>query len=601
MKDKIKERTIYLCRSTGCNSSQAREIQEELEDLIQKQELNVKIKKTGCHGFCQMGPIMVIQPDNVLYVQVKPRDAEQIVKNHLINNKVVEALLYKDPKTGESIKNMEDVQFYYKQKPIIKEFFGKIDPENIEDYLGVKGYKSAEKVIKELSPNEVIDILKISKLRGRGGAGFPTFLKWTFAKNAKGPIKYIVCNGDEGDPGAFMDRSTLESDPHSVIEGMIIAAYTIGANQGFIYLRAEYPLAIQRLEIALEQAEERGFLGKNIFDSNFNFNIELKKGAGAFVCGEETALMASIEGERGMPRPRPPFPANSGLWGKSTNINNVKTYASIPKIIANGADWFANIGTEESGGTIIIALTGKINNSGLVEIPIGTTIRTVVYDIGGGIPGGKKFKAIQIGGPSGGCIPRQFLDTPLDYSNLTALGAIMGSGGLIVLDESTCMVELAHFFITFTQKESCGKCTPCSVGTHKMLTLLTKIKNGKGTMEDLEKLEQLAHLVKKSSLCGLGQTAPNPVLTTLKYFRDEYIAHINGYCPALVCDSLIEYKIDAEKCKGCGLCAKNCPQNAIQGERKQPHEINPDLCVRCGLCYSSCNFGAIYKVSEGCK
>ncbi|MBD3350080.1 MAG: 4Fe-4S dicluster domain-containing protein [Candidatus Lokiarchaeota archaeon] len=599
MSDETKKREIFICRSTGCNSSNAGHIQDLLAKRIAENNLNVAIKKTGCHGFCQMGPIMVIQPDNVLYVQVQPKDVDLIVKNHLKDNNVVEKLLYTDPESGAKIKDMNKVNFYMHQKPIVKEHFGKIDPESIDDYLEVGGYESLKKVLSEYSPDDVIEELKISKLRGRGGAGFPTYLKWTFARRSKGQPKYLICNGDEGDPGAFMDRSTLESDPHSVIEGMVIAGYTMGSNQGFIYTRAEYPLAIDRINKAVDSAREKGFLGENILDSGFNFDIELKTGAGAFVCGEETALMASIEGKRGMPRPRPPFPANSGLWGKPTNINNVKTYASIPKIIAKGGKWFADIGTEESGGTIIVALTGNINNSGLVEIPLGTPIRKLIYDIGGGIPEGKKFKAIQVGGPSGGCLPAKFLDTPMDNSNLTKLGAIMGSGGFIVLDDETCMVELAHFFIQFTQTESCGKCAPCRVGTKKMLDLLTKIKSGQAEMEDLDKLENIANFVKKTSLCGLGQTAPNPVLTTLKYFRDEYIAHIKYHaCPALQCKDLIQYNIDPEKCIGCTLCAKNCAVDAITGVKKEPHKIDESICIRCGLCYSSCPSNAIYKTTN---
>lgn len=483
--------------------------------------------------------------------------------------------------------------------PIIKDYFGRIDPEEIDDYLAVGGYNSIKKVFVEFTPEKVIEEIKNSGLRGRGGAGFSTGLKWTFLKNSKGSPKYLICNGDEGDPGAFMDRSTFESDPHSIIEGMTIAAFATGVHEGFVYLRAEYPLAIKRLEIAIKQAREKGFLGDNILNSGFSFNIALKQGAGAFVCGEETALMASIMGKRGNPRPRPPFPSDSGLWGKPTNINNVKTYASVPKIIEKGADWYSGIGTEDSSGTIIIALTGKINNAGLIEIPMGTTIRKLVFEIGGGIPEGKKFKAIQVGGPSGGCIPAKYLDTAMDYANLTKLGAIMGSGGFIVLDDDTCMVELAHYFIDFTQNESCGKCTPCRIGTKRMLDILTKIREGQATMDDLDRLEQIANVVKKTSLCGLGQTSPNPVLTTLKYFRDEYIAHIKDKsCPALHCKALIEYNIEAEKCTGCMTCARNCPVDAIEGEKKQVHVLDSKICIRCGLCYGSCTFDAIYKTTN---
>ncbi|MHA1394208.1 MAG: NADH-quinone oxidoreductase subunit NuoF, partial [Promethearchaeota archaeon] len=475
---------------------------------------------------------------------------------------------------------------------------GIINPEDIEEYIARGGYNSLKKCL-DMKPEEVIEEVKKSGLRGRGGAGFPTGLKWTFIAREKNKPKYLVCNGDEGDPGAFMDRTIMESDPHAILEGMLIGAYAIGAEYGFIYTRAEYPLAIKRLRIAIEQAKEKGFIGKNIFGKGLNFDIQIRIGAGAFVCGEETALMASIEGRRGMPRPRPPFPAQSGLWGQPTNINNVKTWATIPKIFAMGAENYAKIGTETSKGTAILCLTGKIANAGLVEIPMGTTIRELVFNIGGGIPNGKKFKAIQIGGPSGGCLPAKYMDTPLDYEHLTKLGAIMGSGGFIVLDEDTCIVELAHYFIHFTQEESCGKCTPCRVGTRRMLEILQKIIDGKGTLEDLEILESTANMVKKSSLCGLGQTAPNPVLTTLKYFKDEYLAHIKGYCPALSCKNLISYKIDVEKCIGCGLCAKNCSVNAITGEKKQPHVINSDICIRCGLCYSSCPQNAIFKTTGG--
>jgi len=591
-------REILICRGTGCNSLNAGAIQEALEELIKKYNLSksVKIKATGCHGFCQVGPTLFIKPENILYINLKIDDLKEIVDQHLIKNKIVRHLLYKDPETGNSIENMEDIPFYYNQTPIITKNCGKINPEDIEEYIALDGYKSLKKVLADFSPIEVIEEIKKSRLRGRGGAGFLTGQKWNLCYNASGRPKYLICNGDEGDPGAFMDRSILESDPHSVIEGMIIAAYAIGANFGYAYIRAEYPLAVERFGFALNQAREKGYLGKNILNSGMNFDIKLKKGAGAFVCGEETALMASIMGKRGMPRPRPPYPAISGLWNKPTNINNVKTYAAIPRIIENGAEWFSSIGTEDASGTIVFALTGKINNSGLVEIPMGTTLRKLIFDIGGGIQNGKKFKAVQIGGPSGGCLPADYLDIPMDYANLTALGAIMGSGGIIIVDEDTCMVDFASFFMSFIQKESCGKCVPCRVGTRQILDTLTKIKEGKADLKDLDNLERLARIVQKTSLCALGQTAPNPVLTTLKYFKNEYIAHVvHKSCPALVCKDLIEYSISEDSCIGCGLCLKNCPTCAIEGEPKQPHTINPKLCQKCGLCYNLCSSNAIVK------
>ena len=598
MNNSYNDRVVLICRGTGCNSSNAAGNYDLMNELIKENNIDkfVKVKLTGCHGFCQMGPIIIIKPDNVLYVKVTIKDIEDIVKLHLLKNKLVERLLYKDPRTGKYIENLDDIQFYYEQQSIIKRNCGNINPENIDDYIDVGGYKSLKKVLNKLEPIEVIEEIQKSRLRGRGGAGFPTGKKWEFCSKAVGSPKYLICNGDEGDPGAFMDRSIFESDPQSVIEGMIIAAYAIGTRYGFIYIRAEYPLAIKRLKIALNQAKEKGFLGNNILNSGFNFDIKIKQGAGAFVCGEETALMASIMGKRGMPTPRPPYPATSGLWGKPTNINNVKTLASIPKIIEMGAEKYSLIGTDDASGTIVIALTGKINNSGLVEIPMGTTIRKIIYDIGGGIPEGKKFKAIQIGGPSGGCLPEQFLDTPMDYAHLTELGTIMGSGGVIVVDEDTCMVDLAHFFISFTQNESCGKCAPCRIGTKRMLDILKNIKEGHAELEDLTKLEIIAKIVNKTSLCALGQTAPNPVLTTLKYFKDEYLAHVlHKSCPALVCKNLIYYEINEELCIGCGICKKNCASNAIVGEKKEIHKINPQFCIKCGVCYSLCPSNAIFK------
>lgn len=594
-------RTIRVCRGTGCNSLKANPVHEELVKLIQEWNLTefINVKKTGCHGFCQVGPTFIIDPDNVLYVNLKTNDVVDIVKHHLLEDKIVERLLYKDPKSGTFIKNMNDIQFYFEQKPIITENCGKINPEDINEYIIEGGYDSLRKTLKHYSPLEVIEEIQKSGLRGRGGAGFLTGQKWLLCHEAPGSPKYLICNGDEGDPGAFMDRTILESDPHSVIEGMLIAAYAIGAKYGYVYIRAEYPLAVERFEFAIQQAMDAGYLGNNILNSGLDFNITLKKGAGAFVCGEETALMASIMGKRGMPKPRPPYPSTSGLWDKPTNNNNVKTYSFIPKIIEKGFDWFSSIGTQNASGTLVVALTGKINNSGLVEIPMGTSIGKIVHDIGGGIPNGKIFKAVQIGGPSGGCIPARLSDTKMEYESITALGSIMGSGGFIVLDEDTCMVELAHYFISFTQKESCGKCVPCRIGTKRMLDILHKIREGNANQEDLYTLEKIAHTVKKTSLCGLGQTAPNPVLTTLKYFRDEYNAHVlDKTCPALVCKNLISFSINENTCTGCEVCKNSCPSEAISGISKEPHYINPDLCIRCEVCYSLCPNNSISKIPK---
>ena len=598
MNKQLIKRTILSCRGSGCNSLNARQVEETLRELIQDLNLSdfLNIKLTGCQGFCQYGPQLIIKPDNVLYVKLKPKNIEEIVKSHLIENTVVENYLYKDPTTGKPVKNIDDILFYKEQLSILRKYCGRINPEDINDFISVGGYQSLKKVLKKKDPEEIITEISNSGLRGRGGAGFLTGKKWWACRNTNKPRKYVIANGDEGDPGAFMDRSLLEADPHSVIEGMIIAAYAIGANYGYMYVRAEYPLAINRLEIALTQAREKGVLGKNILNSGFDFDISLKKGAGAFVCGEETALMAAIAGKRGMPRPRPPYPSTLGIWNAPTNINNVKTYAYVPRIIENGSKWFSSIGTENASGTFVVALTGKIHNSGLAEVPMGTKIKKLVFDIGGGIPNGKKFKAVQIGGPSGGCIPEALSDTKMDYDSITSLGAIMGSGGFIVLDEDTCMVELAHYFINFTQNESCGKCVPCRIGTKKMLDILSDIREGKANLKDLDRLEKIANIVKKTSLCGLGQTAPNPVLTTLKYFKDEYEAHVvENRCPALVCKNLISFSIDKSTCTGCEVCKNSCPSEAISGEGGKFHTINPHLCIKCELCFNLCPTNAISK------
>jgi NADH-quinone oxidoreductase subunit F len=549
----------------------------------------VKVKFTGCHGFCQQGPIVIIEPEGIFYTHIKVENAEDIISNHIIDGKSLEDLYYKDPNTGDSIPYYKDIPFYKHQTRIVLRNCGHIDPENIEDYINEDGYSALKKVIAQLTPEEVIENIQKSGLRGRGGAGFSTGMKWKFCRDAEGDPKYLICNADEGDPGAFMDRSTLEGDPHSVLEGMIIAAYAIGASHAYIYVRAEYPLAIRRFRKAIESAKKYKFLGENILGSEMNLDIEIIEGAGAFVCGEETALMASIMGERGIPRPRPPFPATSGVWGKPSNINNVKTYASVPIIINKGAEWFSSIGTEKSKGTAVFALTGRIANSGLIEIPMGTPLRKIIFDIGGGIPDDKEFKAVQTGGPSGGCLPKDKLDLPANYEALTEAGSIMGSGGMVVMDEDTCMVDIAKFFIKFTQAESCGKCTPCRDGTRVLLEMLNNITEGKGKEEDIETLDELGSVVMDTALCGLGQTAANPVLTTIKYFRDEYIAHIiEKRCPAKACKELFYYWIDTEVCIGCRKCAKNCPVEAISGEKKEPHEIDLEKCIKCGICYSGC-------------
>ena len=588
---------VLICGGTGCKSAGSKEVQLAFSRAIEAKGLSdeVMVVETGCHGFCEHGPLVIVYPEGTFYCQVKAEDVEEIVESHLFKGRIVERLLYHEPLTHESIPNYSEINFYKKQHRLVLENCGAINPEQIEEYIAVGGYEALAKAVTTMSPEDVIEEIKKSGLRGRGGGGFPTGMKWQFAKASVSDKKYVICNADEGDPGAFMDRSVLEGDPHKILEGMAVCGYAIGADEGYIYVRAEYPLAIKRLRIAIEQAEAMGLLGENIFGSGFSFKLHIKEGAGAFVCGEETALMASIEGKRGMPRPRPPFPAVAGLWGKPTNINNVETFGNVAAIITNGADWYAGFGTEKSKGTKVFALTGKINNTGLAEVPMGITMREIIYDIGGGINGGKKFKAVQIGGPSGGCLPESMLDLSIDYDSLTAAGAMMGSGGLVVMDEDTCMVDVAKFFLNFTQSESCGKCTPCREGTKRMLEVLTRITEGQGREGDIELLEELARNIKETALCGLGQTAPNPVLSTLKYFRHEYEAHIKEKrCPAGACEKLANYEI-TDACKGCGLGARQCPVNAISGEVKKKHVIDVTKCIKCGACMAACPFKAITK------
>ena len=589
---------VLVCGGTGCTSSHSNEIIEALESELKAKGLEneIKVIKTGCFGLCALGPIMIVYPEGCFYSEVKVEDVPEIVEEHLLKGRMVKRLIYDETITQDEIKPLNETNFYKKQNRIALRNCGVIDPESIEEYIAMDGYQALAKCLTEMTPEEVIQVVKDSGLRGRGGGGFPTGLKWSFTAKNAADQKYVVCNADEGDPGAFMDRSVLEGDPHCIVEAMTICGYATGATEGYVYVRAEYPIAVNRLDKAIKEARENGLLGKNIFNSGFDFDLHIRLGAGAFVCGEETALMTSIEGNRGEPRPRPPYPAVKGLFGKPTTENNVETFANIPQIILNGAEFFSSMGTEKSAGTKVFALGGKINNTGLVEVPMGTTLREVIEDIGGGIPNGKKFKAAQTGGPSGGCIPASLMDTPIDYDNLTAIGCMMGSGGLIVMDEDNCMVDIAKFFLDFTVDESCGKCTPCRIGTKRMMEILEKITDGKATLADLDELEKLAYYIKENSLCGLGQTAPNPVLATLRFFKDEYISHIvDKKCPAGVCKALLSYSIEADKCKGCTLCSRKCPVGAISGAVKEAHTIDTSKCIKCGVCMDSCKFGAIIK------
>ncbi|MGN0742363.1 MAG: NADH-quinone oxidoreductase subunit NuoF [Candidatus Fimadaptatus sp.] len=590
---------VLICGGTGCTSSGSHKLMEHFEKALKDKGLEeeVKVIRTGCFGLCEMGPVVVVYPEGAFYARVKDENVEEIVSEHLMKGRVVTSLLYHDKTTAHNaVTSLEKVDFYKKQMRVALRNCGVIDPENIDEYIAVDGYKGLTKVLTEMTPEEVVAEVTKSGLRGRGGAGFPTGKKWEFTAKAQGDQKYVCCNADEGDPGAFMDRSVLEGDPHAVIEAMEIAGYAVGATQGYIYVRAEYPIAVKRLEIAIKQAREYGLLGQNILGTDFCFDLDIRLGAGAFVCGEETALMTSIEGKRGEPRPRPPFPAVKGLFQKPTLLNNVETYANIAQIIVKGADWFASIGTERSKGTKVFALGGKITNTGLVEVPMGTTLREIIYDIGGGCPGGKEFKAVQTGGPSGGCLPAALLDTQIDYDNLIAAGSMMGSGGMIVMDEDNCMVDIARFFLDFTVDESCGKCTPCRIGTRRMLEILQRITNGQGQDGDIERLENLAYNIKNTALCGLGQTAPNPVLSTLRYFRHEYEAHIyEKRCPAGHCQALLHYEIDPEKCKGCTACTRVCPAGAISGTPRYAHSIDVSKCLKCGACMEKCKFNAISR------
>ena len=591
---------VMICGGTGCTSSDSPKIAEAMEQEIVKLGLQdeVKVVRTGCFGLCEMGPVMIVYPDGTFYSRVKVSDVPEIASEHLLKGRIVERLVHRDTEGGEKVEvpTLKDIEFYKPQLRVALRNCGVINPEDIEEYIAMDGYSALGKVLTEMTREQVIDVVTKSGLRGRGGAGFPTGLKWKFAAVNQTPNKYVVCNADEGDPGAFMDRSVLEGDPHAILEAMCIAGYAINANQGYIYVRAEYPIAVHRLQIAIKQAREYGLLGKDIFGTGFDFDIDVRLGAGAFVCGEETALLTSIEGNRGEPKTKPPFPANKGLFGQPTIINNVETLANIPQIILKGAEWFASMGTEGSKGTKVFALGGKINNTGLVEVPLGTTLRQIIYDIGGGIPNGREFKAVQTGGPSGGCIPAKFLDLPIDYENLKSIGAMMGSGGMIVLDDSTCMVDVARFYLDFTVDESCGKCVPCRIGTRRLLEMLDKITSGNGTLEDLDKMEELCKYIQANALCALGQTAPNPVLSTLKFFREEYEAHVvEKRCPAGVCKKLLRYEIDPDKCRGCTACARKCPVNAINGTVKQPHVIDQAKCIKCGTCMDTCRFGAISK------